>query len=154
MGGEEPELVDTMVELEGLRSQLAALEASVLVEVEERKVAKTHLAWGSTSDWFTHLAGTHRGPGHRAVRQAPVLVGELPATHAALAAGRVSPEQASVIVDAIERLPHRADLRAQGEEFLLDQATRLNATDLAKAARHLLEVADPDRSEREAEKAA
>ncbi|MCW2793608.1 MAG: putative endonuclease, partial [Nocardioides sp.] len=42
----------------------------------------------------------------------------------------------------------------QGEEFLLDQATRLNATDLAKAARHLLEVADPDRSEREAEKAA
>jgi hypothetical protein len=73
------ELIGTVEELEALRAQLAALEASVLVEVEARKVARTHLSWGSTSAWFTHLAGTHRGPGHRAVRQAPVLVGELPA---------------------------------------------------------------------------
>ena len=40
----------------------------------------------------------------------------------------------------------------RGEVFLLDQATRLNATDLAKAARHLVEVADPDRAERKAER--
>ncbi|MCW2844110.1 MAG: hypothetical protein JWN22_2026, partial [Nocardioides sp.] len=39
-----------------------------------------------------------------------------------------------MIVDAIDQLPHREDLREQGEEFLLDQATRLNATELAKAA--------------------
>jgi hypothetical protein len=148
------ELVGTVEELEALRAQLAALEASVLVEVEARKVARTHLSWGSTSDWFTHLAGTHRGPGHRAVRQASVLVTELPRTHAALASGTVSPEQAGVIVDAVDQLPHRDDLREQGEEFLLDAATRLNATELAKAAKHLLEVADPDKTERDAEKAA
>jgi hypothetical protein len=59
-----------------------------------------------------------------------------------------------VIVDAIDQLPHREDLREQGEEFLLDQATRLNATELAKAAKHLLEVADPEQTERDAEKAA
>ncbi|WP_246354807.1 DUF222 domain-containing protein [Nocardioides ungokensis] len=50
-----------------------------------------------------------------------------------------------MIVDAVDT-PHRAS--ADGEAFLLDAATRLNATDLAKAARHLVEVADPDADER------
>ena len=59
---------------------------------------------------------------------------ELPATHAALRAGRVSPEQAAVIADAIDRLPHKPELRGRAEALLLDEATRLNATDLAKAA--------------------
>ncbi len=147
------ELVSTIQEIEAFRSQLAALEASVLVEVEQRKVAKCNLGWGSTADWFTHLAGTHRDQGHRVVRQAQPLVDELPDTHAALRTGAVSPEQASVIVDVVERLPHRDGLRRRGEEFLLGRAAFLNATDLAKAARRLLEVADPDNAEREAEKA-
>jgi hypothetical protein len=148
------ELVGAVEELEALRARLAALEASVLAEIDARQVARTHLAWGSTSDWFTHLAGAHRGPGHRTVRQASVLVTELPRTHTALARGTVSPEQAAVIVDAVDGLPHQGGLREQGEDYLLDAATRLNATDLAKAARHLLEVADPEKAERDAEKAA
>src|SRR6478672_2873020 len=132
------ELVGTVAELETLRAHLAAVEASVLAEVHARKIPRSQLAWGSTADWFTHLAG--------------VLVTERAATHAALAAGRVSPEQAAVIVDAVDRLPLDTDLRARGEAFLLEQAGRLNATDLARAARHLVEVADPKRAERDAEK--
>ena len=99
-----------------------------------------------------HLAGTHRGTGHQTVRHAQTLVGERAATHAAMTAGRVSPEQAAVIVDAVDRLPTDAGVRERGEAFLLDAATRLNATDLAKAARHLVEVADPEAAERKAEK--
>ena len=81
-----------------------------------------------------------------------MLVTERTATHEAMLAGRVSPEQAAVIVDAVDKLPLDAGVRERGEAVLLEEATRLNATDLAKAARHLVEVADPDKAERKAEK--
>ncbi|GAB3786004.1 HNH endonuclease signature motif containing protein [Nocardioides ungokensis] len=146
------ELVEAVVVAERLRAHLAALEAAVVAEVHARGVAKQELAWGSTAEWFTHLAGTHRGTGHQTIRHADTLVNERSATHAAMVAGRVSPEQAAVIVDAVDRLPTDPGVRADGEAFLLDAATRLNATDLAKAARHLVEVADPDAAERKTEK--
>ena len=146
------ELVGTVEELEALRCRLAAVETTVLAELDARKIPKTQLGWGSTAEWFTHLSGTHRCTGYRTVRQAAQLVGELPTTHTALREGRVCPEQAAVIADAIDRLPHKPDLRARAEALLLDEATRLNATDLAKAARHLLAVADPDAADRDAEK--
>jgi hypothetical protein len=146
------ELVGAVEELEALRCRLAAVQTTVLAEIDARQVPKTHLGWGSTADWFTHLAGTHRSTGHRTVRHAGQLLGELPHTHTGLRTARVSPEQAAVIADAIDRLPHKPDLRARAETLLLDEATRLNATDLAKAARHLLAVIDPERADREAEK--
>src|SRR6478609_1734282 len=146
------ELVEAVVVAERLRAHLAALEASVVAEVHARGVAKAELAWGSAAEWFTHLAGTHRSTGHQTVRHADTLVNERTATHEAMVAGRVSPEQAAVIVDAIDRLPTDATVRQDGEAFLLDAATRLNATDLAKAAKHLVEVADPDAAERKAER--
>ena len=57
------ELVDAVAEAEVLRAQLAALESSMLAEIEARQVPKSELAWGSTSDWFTHLAGLTRQRG-------------------------------------------------------------------------------------------
>lgn len=147
------ELVGTVEELEALRSHLAAVEASVLAELEARKIAKSHLGWGSTADWLTHLAGTHRGQGRRIVRQATSLVGEQTATLAALREGAVSPEQASVICEAIDQLPTNPTIRRDAETLLVAEAGRLNATDLTKAARHLILVIDPDRAERDAEKA-
>ena len=65
----------------------------------------------------------------------------------------MSPEQAAVIVDAIERLPLAEHVRRRGEQLLLEEADRLNATDLHRAGRHLAQVVDPDGDEREAEKA-
>ena len=65
------ELVGAVEELEALRCQLAAVQTTVLAELDARKVPKTHLGWGSTTNWFTHLAGTHRSTGHRTVRHAP-----------------------------------------------------------------------------------
>src|SRR6476661_2055432 len=139
-------------QLEVLRAQVAAVETSVLAETHARGIAKSGLAWGSTAEWFTHLAGTHRSDGHRTVRQAGTLVSERTATHEAMLEGRVSPEQAAVIVDAVDKLPLDAGVRERGEAVLLEASTRLNATDLAKAARHLVEVADPEEAERKAER--
>ena len=72
------ELVGAVEELEALRCRLAAVETTVLAEIDARKVPKTHLGWGSTAEWFTHLAGTHRSTGHRTVRQAGQLVTSCP----------------------------------------------------------------------------
>ncbi len=44
-------------------------------------------------------------------------------------------------------------VREEGEAVLLVEAARLNATDLAQAAKRLVEVADPEKAERDAEKA-
>ena len=146
------ELVGTVEELEALRSHLAAVEAAVLAEADARQITKRELAWGSTGDWFTHLAGMHRRDGRRAIRQSRSLVGDRSATRAALLEGALSPEQAAVIIDGVDRMPLDTAVRARAEQFLIEQASRLNATDLATAARHLAEVADPERAERDAEK--
>ncbi|HEX6150572.1 HNH endonuclease signature motif containing protein [Nocardioides sp.] len=141
-----------MEELQQLKAKTAALEASLLAEIDAREIPRKQLAWGSTADWYTHLAGTTRGEGKRTVKHARELVGERRATYAALAAGDVSPQQAGVILDAIRRLPKATQVRRRGEQTLIDGAGRLNASELHRAGRHLLAVVDPEGEEKRAEK--
>ncbi|MFC4784779.1 DUF222 domain-containing protein [Nocardioides sp. MAHUQ-72] len=147
------ELVDVVVALEQVRCQVAALQAPALAEIDARGAARTELAWGSTAEWFTHLAGLHRAEGHRTVRQAAALLTDYATTHAALSRGAISPEQAAVIVTAVDRLPLDPAVRAEGEAALLTEAGRLNATDLTRAGQHLAAVVDPERAERKLEQA-
>jgi len=151
-GRPEEELVAGVEELQRLKATVAALEAELLAELDVRGTAKTSLAWGSTVDWFTHLAGTTRRQGKRTVVHARLLVSDRGATLDALREGTVSPDQAGVVVDAVERLPSSAAVRGRGEAFLLAEATRLNASDLHKAGRHLARVVDPDGEDHKAEK--
>jgi hypothetical protein len=146
------ELVATVEALQTLRAELAAVEAQVLAEIDAREVAKTELAWGSTADWFTHLAGLRRGEGRRRVDHARRLTGERSETLAALRAGRISPQQSDVILDAVDALPTSSHTRLRAERLLLEEAGRLNATDLAKTARRIVEVVDPDRDDRRLER--
>ncbi len=147
------ELVAGVQELQRLKAKAAALEAELLAELDVRQTAKQDLGWGSTVDWFTHLAGTTRRQGRQAVTHASTLVAERVSTLEALREGAVSPEQASVVIEAVERLPLAEHVRRRGEQLLLEEAGRLNATDLHRAGRHLASVVDPDRDEREAERA-
>ena len=149
----EGELVAGVEALQRLKAKAAALEAQLLAEIDVRDTARRKLGWGSTADWFTHLAGTTRCQGRKVVAQAGMLVTERAATLDALREGAVSPEQASVVVDAVERLPLAEHVRRHGEQVLLEEAGRLNATDLQRAGRHLASVVDPDHDEREAERA-
>ena len=147
------ELVAGVEELQRLKAKAAALEAELVAELDVRETARRELGWGSTADWFTHLAGATRRQGRRTVEHARLLTTERTTTLAGLAAGEVSPEQAGVVVDAVERLPLAEHVRRRGEQLLLEEAGRLNATDLHRAGRHLASVVDPDREDREAEKA-
>ena len=55
-------------------------------------VALVTNAWGSTSDWYTHTAGTFRRHGRPTVTHARLLTGDRTATLAAPRAGPDSPE--------------------------------------------------------------
>lgn len=147
------ELVAAMEALEAVKSQITALQARILHEVDGRGVAKSELHWGSTADWVTHLCGLRRGEGHRVLTQARHLVTEQTATLAALDEGRISPTQAALVVHAVQDLPGNPFLRRRGEAHLLDLATRMDASDLARAGRHLVHVVDPDRQDRKDEAA-
>ncbi len=68
-----------------------------------------------------------------------------------MAAGTVSPEQAEIIVRSIEVLPSGQAVRTRGEVTLLDHAASFDATDLARAGRHLVHVVDPDGADRKLE---
>ena len=136
-------LLDVTVELERLRSHLAAVEARVAAEIEATEAAKSP-GWVSPGDYLTHVAGGRRGHGQRALRTARGLCGDRSATLGALRAGEVSPEHAEVIVTVIDRLPVDPSLRAEAERVLLDQAAALNASELRRAGGRLLELLDPD----------
>lgn len=142
------ELVSLVEELQRLRSTVRAVEARLLAEIDGRDIARRRLGWGSTTDWYTHLAGVRRGQGKQIVDHSKELVADHPATLEALGAGTISPEQADVVLDAVDRLPGDPGLRTEAEVALLDEATRLTATELARHARDVIEVVDPEATAR------
>lgn len=138
------ELLGVNVELERLRSGIAAVQLRLGVEIEAVDAARTVGGWQSPGDYLTAAAAGHRGHGQRMLRTGRALCDEQAATMAALKAGEVSPEQAQVIVSVIRHLPVDTELRAVAEKLLLSEAAHLNATELRVAGDHLLEVIDPE----------
>ena len=149
----DDELVDVVAQVQQLLSAAAAVEAGAVVEVDARGLAKDTLHYGSTGDWLTHLGGLRRGEGAQRVRHAHALCGPLSRTRCGLLAGTVSPAQAEVIVRSVEDLPAGDWVRRRGEKVLLRQAGHLNASELAHAGRHVVEVVDPDGVDRRLEAA-
>jgi len=147
------ELVETVEQVQAARAALAAVEAGAIAEADVRGTAKDQLSYGSTGDWLTHLGGLRKGDGRRIVARAHALTGPLTRTREAMAAGRVSPEQADVVVKSIEALPSGTAVRARGEATLLEHAGDFDATDLARTGRHLVHVVDPDAEDRRLERA-
>ncbi len=146
------ELLAANLELERLRSQVAATQAQLVVEIEATEAAKTQ-GWASVKDYLTSTSGSRHGHGNRMLRTSRAVSGDLQATWLALHAGDISPAHADVIVVAVEQLPVDPDLRRRAETFLITQAAVLNASDLQVAGEHVLEVVDPDRVAAREEKA-
>ncbi|CAN5161850.1 hypothetical protein BH18ACT9_BH18ACT9_09610 [soil metagenome] len=118
------------MELERLRSRLAAAQAQVVVEIEAAEAAKSQ-GWASTKDYLSATAGARRGAGARMLCTSRALTGQLSATWAALHAGDHSPEHAEVIIKVIEQPPVDPDPRRRAaEEFLIGRAALLDASDL------------------------
>lgn len=147
------EKMDTVAGLEELRSVIDAVEHDVVRDLEATKGVQA-LGWASTGDFVTAVAGGHKNAGPGTVRLAQSLAESvMTPVDDALAEGWLSVAKARVISTAIELLPTKTDLRARGVEVLLDESARLDATDLRKAARRLVEIIDPDGDERREERA-
>ncbi len=149
----EGELVEVVAVVQQLSAALAAVEAGAVAEADVRDLAKQRLCYGSTADWVTHVGGLRRGEGKQRLARAKALTGPLSGTRAALVAGTCSPGQADVIIAAVADLPPGEWVRRRGEKVMLRHATGLDACDLAKAGRHLVEVVDPDAADRRLEAA-
>jgi Domain of unknown function (DUF222)/HNH endonuclease len=152
-GFTDEELVAGVEAAQVLKSATAAVEARLVAEADARDLAKKRLHWGSTADWVTHCAGVHRREGRRIVAHARQLMAEQTETLQAMRRGQTSPAQAAVICTAVDDFPASLELRRRAEAFLLEQCRTLTATELARAARHLINVVDPDRAERNLEAA-
>ncbi len=113
----DEEVTAGLEQLQRLKATTAAVEAQLLAEVDVRGTAKRR-GWASTTDWFTHVAGTTRRAGRRAVVHARLLTTQRRATLTGLLDGTVSPDQAEVILDAVDRLPLADHVRRRGEQVL------------------------------------
>ncbi|MEO5709436.1 MAG: DUF222 domain-containing protein [Nocardioidaceae bacterium] len=137
---------------ERLRSTLDAVELTVIAAIDDTDAAKVD-GWASAQDFVTAATGGPRGSGSRLVGLAHALAGDRCATRTALADGLLSREQAVVVVTAVDRLPVNPDLRRSAERLLLDQARSVDATDLTRLGRRVVERLDPDGVDRRDERA-
>ena len=139
-----------MIAIEALKSTLEALELDVIAELESTDGVK-HEGWASTRDFVTAVAGGNHGTGPRLVRLAELATDLFGPVAAGLRDGWLSSAKTVAITGAIDALPSTCD-RARAVQVMLDEARRLNASELTKAGKHLLSVIDPERDDRRLER--
>jgi len=145
------EKLDVVAELEKFKSQMAAIEAELVADVDGSKAAAED-QWGSAGDYLTAISGGFKGSGAATIRLAKALTDDRTRTLDALRTAAVSRAQAQVIVTTIDALPVKAALRLQAEQVLLEHAKTFNASELREIGKLLIEVLDPTGSDRKAEK--
>ena len=147
------ELMEVVAAVEALKSTLDALALGVVRELDASGAVKA-AGWASAQDFLTSTIGGHKGSGPATVRLAAAVTepGLTPIADA-LRDGWLSTPKAHVIAQAVDRLPGDPDMRARGVQVLLADAKSLDASELRKAALHLVTVVDPDGDERRDEKA-
>ena len=146
-------LLETVRQIERLRSVLDAVQLQVVAEIAATDAARAE-GWGSTKDFLTATTGGRKGVGRETVSLAEAVTTDRTAVGRALAAGRISRPQAQVIVRAVDQLPLNPGLRDAAEALLIGEARTRDATELADAGRHVLERLDPDGVEARDERAA
>ena len=147
------ELMDTVAEIEALKTRLDALELDVVRELEATDAVKP-LGWASTQDFVTSVAGGHKGTGPAVLRLAKATSEPLfSPIGVAMADGWLSTAKAHVIHLAVETLPGNPEVRAAGVQALLAEAKGLDATALRKVGNRLASLVDPDGEERRDEQA-
>jgi hypothetical protein len=145
------EMLDAVQGLEQLRSTLDAVELRVVREIDAVSAGRSE-GWSSTRRFVEAVSGGYQGTGAAAVLLAEAVCGQMARVGEELANATISRPQAEIIVRAVKRLPVRSALRGEAIEVLLASARELPASDLAKAARHLIAILDPEGSDREEER--
>ncbi|WP_340537089.1 HNH endonuclease signature motif containing protein [Nocardioides sp. GXZ039] len=132
-----------LVDLAEVTASVAELEARAVTQAEALDLPGS-IGARSTSAWLRRLVPITPGQAHRTAR-----LGHELATHEqtrqAAAEGRVLPDQAQVIVAAVDELdPEHRDL---AEKHLIAEAQHHDAKALKILGRRILEVIDPARAD-------
>jgi hypothetical protein len=130
--------------LKQMSARLAAVTLGLLARVDDDGEARRATGATSTAGWL-RSAGQNAGAANREVALAHALSGCGP-TRDALGSGRISVEQAAVIVDAVGALSGAVadDARVVAQERLIAQADVLDPTALRKSAAALAVRIDPE----------
>jgi hypothetical protein len=113
--------------------------------------ADQDLPASSTASWLRRRLRLSADAAHSAVRTArAVFRGALPETAGALVGGDISPAHAQVVADGTHQLPEHIKLEA--DPVLVELARQLDPPHLRRAVAHLVQVADPDGADRQAER--
>ena len=133
--------------LKTIKAQLAAVEMAVIAQADVDNDAAESGAV-NTAALVRSLTRVSGSEASRTVKTARALDGHV-RTAEALAAGKVTLDQATEILAAVDALPPATSTedRARAEHHLLDAATVHDARELRRLGTHLLEVLDPDHAD-------
>ncbi|MFC7242858.1 DUF222 domain-containing protein [Catellatospora aurea] len=143
----DSELITSLDSARALRERLAAVELSLVRELDARAVPAAHGA-SSTAVWLRE----HWRIGIRTAKQTLELaraLERLPTTADALAAGTVNTEQAAVIAQALAALPCEVGLEtaAKAETALIGFAAQFEPSVLRRFGERILTHVAPDTAE-------
>src|ERR671912_388989 len=106
---------------------------------------------GSTAAWLRNRLRLGTGTASSAVRTARALFrGPLTATAQAVCDGELSPAHPQVLASGTHPLPDQVTI--EGEPVLVEAARRLDPPRLRRLLGHLLQLADPNRADRDRER--
>ena len=155
------ELVETVAAWHRLASWVAARQAAAIMELSRRaemrptdngrRIESMNPLRVTGTEVAARLALTPR-EGEGLVARARVWAEDLPATWAALAAGRIDVRKAEVIADGLRG--HTLDLARRVEAEVLERAATMTAAQLRRAIVRALHRLDPDTMAQRAENAA
>ncbi|MDF9716089.1 DUF222 domain-containing protein [Nocardioides sp. ChNu-153] len=133
-----------LVELERAANRLAALRARVLAHAAAVRVEDENGA-PSTAVWLANATRVTRADAHRRVRAAVAAEERYDALAVAAARGAVAPDQAEVIVRALDDLADdvSGDLLREAERTLVGLAGDHDAKELRVLGRRILDVVAP-----------
>ncbi|WP_296605944.1 DUF222 domain-containing protein, partial [Nocardioides sp.] len=141
---EAHETAATIVELTRVAARVTELQARLATHASSAGVAE-QVGATSVPNWWAHQTRMNRAEAHRIAHLGAGLE-EHPLTHEALKTADVLPDQAAVIIKAVEDLPDHVDpaVRDRAEAHLIGEAAHYNAKELAKLGKGLLHVIDPE----------
>ena len=122
-----------------------AVQTTAVGEAARRDLAKT-VGATSTTGWLADLLTARRAKARQITDLADQLSSGLAATNVAFGRGDIDADQATVIAEAVRKLPDSlgAEVVGQGEQLMLGWAEQHPAPVLAGFGQHLLAYLAPD----------
>jgi hypothetical protein len=141
-----------LVELTRSMARLSSVRAEVLAVADD---LADQTANHSAATWLAVETRTSRREAMHAQRLGVALRERWPAVGEAVSVGRVTWEQAGVLVHALDALPDSLDpeLRTKAQAHLVTEAGHFGPVELRRLGRHVLEVVAPDIADAEEERA-